>query len=297
MPKDSAVLEESQEVAAGEGLRTYSLVEVAQKTGIPMPILLRYKRENPDRVASHGSGSQQRFHEEAFETFLAIQREEGEGQDLPRRGGFGLLSLPRLRKRPARPEPEEEGAQESPAAVAAPATAAAQARARGGAPGRRKAGAKGGNGRRRKASGRSSGSGGDGEMLTLGDIGERLGIPYPTVARYASQFEDVIPHQGKGRSRRFPPEAVAVFERIRRESKPGRPPKGQAKGPKALKAVAAPRAESRPRPVAPAAVGRGDESLARRIESLERSQQILEDEIRDLLARLSKPVSTTVQVI
>lgn len=298
MPKDSAVLEEPQEaVAAGEGVRTYSLVEVAQKTGIPMPILLRYKREHPDRVASLGSGSQQRFHEEAFETFLAIQREEGEGQDLPRRGGFGLLSLPRLRKRPARPEPEEEAAEEGPAPVAAPAAAAAQARARGAASGRRKTGAKGGNGRRRRASGGASGSGGDGELLTLGDIGERLGIPYPTVARYASQFEDVIPHQGKGRSRRFPPEAVAVFERIRRESKPGRPPKGQAKGPKALKAVAVPRAESRPRPAAPAAVGRGDESLARRIESLERSQQILEDEIRDLLARLSKPVSTTVQVI
>ena len=91
MPKDSAVLEEPQLAApSGEGPRTYSLVEVAQKTGIPMPILLRYKRENPDRVPSHGSGSQQRFPEEAFEAFLAIQREEGESRDLPRRGGFGL---------------------------------------------------------------------------------------------------------------------------------------------------------------------------------------------------------------
>lgn len=297
MPHDSAVLEERQ-TGSGEEPRTYSLVEVAQKTGIPMPILLRYKRENPDRVPSHGSGSQQRFPEQAFDVFLAIQREEGDGRDLPRRGGFGLLSLPKLRKRSPRPAAEEV----TPAPVAAPATAAAEARAAAPAAGGRKKGARSGGGRRKRGAAQAAaGSGDGGGMLTLSEIGERLGIPYPTVARYASQFEDMIPHQGKGRNRRFPPEAVAVFERIRRESKPGRPPKGEGKGPKALRAVAPqraearPRAEAKPRP-APAA-GAGDDALARRIESLERSQQILEDQIRDLLERLSRPVSATVQVI
>lgn len=306
MAQDSAVLEERQ-AGSGEEPRTYSLVEVAQKTGIPMPILLRYKRENPDRVPSHGSGSQQRFPEQAFDVFLAIQREEGEGRDLPRRGGFGLLSLPKLRKRSPRPEPVEAPAEVTPAPVAAAATAPAEARAGRSAAGGRKKGARRGGGRRKRGAAGAAGSGDGGDLLTLSDIGERLGIPYPTVARYASQFEDMIPHQGKGRNRRFPPEAVAVFERIRRESKPGRPPKGAGKGPKALRAVATPRAEAKARteakpraetrPQPAKAAGVGDDALARRIQSLERSQQILEDQIRDLLERLSRPVSATVQVI
>jgi DNA-binding transcriptional MerR regulator len=300
MSSDSAVLDLRQSGAGSDdGPRTYSLVEVAQQTGIPMPILLRYKRENPDRVPSQGSGSQQRFPEQAFDAFLAIQREEGEGRDLPRRGGFGLLSLPKLRRRPASPEPEE-APNETPAAVASPATAAVEARAGSGTPDRRKKGVSKSGGRRKQAPGSSSGLGAGGELLTLSDVGERLGIPYPTVARYASQFEDLIPHRGKGRSRRFPPEAVAVFERIRRESKPGRPPKGGGKGPRAHAAASPPRPEARPRFQAaprPTAPGDVDGSLARRIHSLERSQQILEEQIRELLERLSRPISATVEVI
>jgi hypothetical protein len=61
--------------------------------------------------------------------------------------------------------------------------------------------------------------------------------------------------------------------------------------------VAAPSA--RPAAAAPSTgpARSGDDALARRIESLERSQQILEDEIRDLLNRLGRPVTATVQVI
>jgi hypothetical protein len=303
MAKDSAVLEErGAGPGSGEGSRTYSLVEVAQKTGIPMPILLRYKREQPNRVPSFGSGSQQRFPEEAFDAFLGIQREEGEGRELPRRGGFGLLSLPKLRRRPAPVEPEAEAPAVAPTAgpEAVPSIAA---RAGGGGKGRgRKQGAKGGGGRRTSGRGSASGSEGGEGFLTLGDVGERLGIPYPTVARYASQFEDRIPHEGKGRARRFPPAALEVFERIRRESKPGRPRKREAPGPRALRPVAPaarPTVAARPAAAAPSTgPGRsGDDALARRIESLERSQQILEDEIRDLLSRLGRPVTATVQVI
>jgi hypothetical protein len=305
MAKDSAVLEErGAGPGSGEGSRTYSLVEVAQKTGIPMPILLRYKREQPNRVPSFGSGSQQRFPEEAFDAFLGIQREEGEGRELPRRGGFGLLSLPKLRRRPAPVEPEAEAPAVAPTAgpEAVPSIAA---RAGGGGKGRgRKQGAKGGGGRRTSGRGSASGSEGGEGFLTLGDVGERLGIPYPTVARYASQFEDRIPHEGKGRARRFPPAALEVFERIRRESKPGRPRKREAPGPRALRPVAPAARPTVAAPARPAAAapstgpGRsGDDALARRIESLERSQQILEDEIRDLLSRLGRPVTATVQVI
>jgi hypothetical protein len=48
---------------------------------------------------------------------------------------------------------------------------------------------------------------------------------------------------------------------------------------------------------APAA-GRADEAqLARRIESLERSQLLLEDQLRDLLDRLSRPAVVTIQQV
>jgi DNA-binding transcriptional MerR regulator len=284
MNGNSAVLDgRTGPSGAGDATRTFSLVEVAQKTGIPMPILLRYKREHPDRVPSFGVGSQQRFPEEAFEVFRTIQREESEEQEPPRRSGFGLLSLPRLRKQAARPAKSEV------------AEAAAEAEAGEAEEEPKRA-------RRRKKAGKGAGeAAGDG--LTLSDVSEQLGIPYPTVARYASQFEDRIPHTGSGRNRRFPPEAVEVFRQIRKESKPGRPPKQKKERREAAPArVARAAAEDRPertRRTAPApAAGRADEAqLARRIESLERSQQLLEDQLRDLLDRLSRPAVVTIQQV
>jgi hypothetical protein len=283
MNGNSAVLDgRTGPSGAGDATRTFSLVEVAQKTGIPMPILLRYKREHPDRVPSFGVGSQQRFPEEAFEVFRTIQREESEEQEPPRRTGFGLLSLPRLRKQAARPAKPEV------------AEAAAEAEAGEAEEEPKRA-------RRRKKSGKGAGeAAGDG--LTLSDVSEQLGIPYPTVARYASQFEDRIPHTGSGRNRRFPPEAVEVFRQIRKESKPGRPPKQkkerEARPARVARKAAADRPARTVRTAPAPAAGRADEAqLARRIESLERSQQLLEDQLRDLLDRLSRPAVVTIQQV
>lgn len=281
MTRDSAVLDGRRGPSGtGDGSRTYSLVEVAQQTGIPMPILLRYKREHPDRVPSHGSGSQQRFPETAFDAFRAIQREEAEGHDEPRRTGFGLLSLPRLRKQASRPA--DAGA--NPAEDGEPAEAKPEKRA---------------GGRKRKAAGKASGGSAGGDGLTLGEVSERLGIPYPTVARYATQFGDRIPHTGSGRNRRFPPEALDVFRQIRKESKPGRPPKKKRErqaGAARRTRKAAPPARPEPK-AAPAISGASEQQLARRIESLERSQQILEDQLRNLLDRLSRPAVVTIQQV
>lgn len=266
MTEDSGVLEERRRAAAAKDTQqpNYSLVEVAQKTGIPMPILLRYKREHPDRVPSIGSGSQQRFPEEAIEVLRAIQQEESGRQEEPRRGGFGLLSLPRLRKQVKRDEDEADAEQ--------PATAAEA-----------------------KESAKKTGQGAASpaaDGMTLVEVSEKLGIPYPTVARYASQHGDRIPHHGRGRARRFPAEALDVFEQIRRESKPGRPPKKKGK-----------KAAAKPASAAPAATAAGTtagtpglEQLARRIESLERSQKVLEEQIRSLLEDLSRPATVTVEV-
>lgn len=263
MTEDAGVLENNRQktVTKDTQKQNYSLVEVAQKTGIPMPILLRYKREHPDSVPSIGSGSQQRFPEEAIEVLTQIHQEATGREEEPRRGGFGLLSLPRLRKQVRRPDEDEE---EEEAAEAKPAKR-----------------------------GRASTGAATGEGMTLVEVSEKLDIPYPTVARYASQHGDRIPHHGSGRSRRFPEAALEVFEQIRKESKPGRPPKKKAKA-KREAAGAAGRATG----AASASSGAtpGLEQLSRRIESLERSQKMLEDQIRDLLDDLARPAKATVEV-
>lgn len=274
----------------GAASRMYSLVEVAQQTGIPMPILLRYKREHPERIPSDGVGSQQRFPEAAFEAFLEIQREEeAQGQDLPRRGGFGLLSLPKLRKRTSedaeRAEAQAEVEVEAEAEAEAQPNELAAPEPAGGAP--------------EAAGGAARGNGdGGGRMLKLTEISERLGIPYPTAARYASQYADRIPHEGHGRNRRFPPEALDVFRRIRRESKPGRPPKrrqhAEALAPAPAPAPARPasptrREERSAAPVTPSA--RTSSDLPDRIAALESAQQSLADEIRRLAEEVRQPVT------
>jgi DNA-binding transcriptional MerR regulator len=266
MTEDAGVLENNRQKTATKDTQkqNYSLVEVAQKTGIPMPILLRYKREHPDRVPSIGSGSQQRFPEEAIEVLTQIHQEATGREEEPRRGGFGLLSLPRLRKQVRRPDEDEE---EEEAAEAKPAKR-----------------------------GRASTGAATGEGMTLVEVSEKLDIPYPTVARYASQHGDRIPHHGSGRSRRFPEAALEVFEQIRKESKPGRPPKKKAKAKREAAAGSAGRATPAPTAYASVATTQSLERLARRIESLERSQKMLEDQIRDLLDDLARPAKATVEV-
>lgn len=283
MTENSGVLDRrSSKSQGGKEGRLYSLVEVAQETGIPMPILLRYKREQPDRVPSEGSGSQQRFPVEAFDVLRQIQKEESEGRDLPRRGGFGLLSLPRLRRHP-RPADDEVATAEAAATEAAGPAPATEPPTTG-----------------TLSSDPSSTSTHSSELLSLVDISRQVDIPYPTLARYATQYGDRIPHRGEGRNRRFPPAAVAIFEQIRKESKPGRPPKAKRQQAAAAATPGPPRASvarPAPEPAAPAAPrpGAADEAqLARRIATLEESQRRLEEQIRELLATLSKPASVTV---
>ncbi|MFP3938858.1 MAG: helix-turn-helix domain-containing protein [Thermoanaerobaculia bacterium] len=266
--------------------RMYSLVEVAQQTGIPMPILLRYKREHPERIPSAGVGSQQRFPEAAFEAFLEIQREEeAQGQDLPRRGGFGLLSLPKLRKRTSEEGPAEPAeAEPRHDQGAAPAASSAQPT--------------GGTAEAAAGTARDNGDR-DARMLKLTEISERLGIPYPTAARYASQYADRIPHEGHGRNRRFPPEALEIFRRIRRDSKPGRPPKkhkqqAEPPTPRPARATAPLRELGRAeeRSAAPGTPNAGVAAdLPDRIAALERAQESLADEVRRLAEEARQPVT------
>jgi len=323
--------EETTMLGGGQGViepttdtRMFSLMEVAQETGIAMPILLRYKREHPERIPSIGSGAQQRFPEEAFAIFAEIREEESQERDLPRRGGFGLLSLPRIRR--ARHEPREEpsAAREEPSATREEPSAAREepsatreepsaAREEPSAT-REEPSA----GRRRPAIAivgqpaaavdepsataaepappaepgpRTTGE----ATLTLKDISGQLGIAYPTVARYAAKFPDRIPHEGDGRQRRFPPEALAVFEQIRKESKPGRPPKSKT----AKAATARPTHGQAAQPAAPrpatVAAPMNESRLLRRIERLEREHVELEALVRSLRDELQRPLRATIR--
>jgi len=63
------------------------------------------------------------------------------------------------------------------------------------------------------------------ELLSLASIADETGISYATLRNYALKHGDEIPSEGVGRSTRYPRSAVKIFQRLRRESKPGRKPR------------------------------------------------------------------------
>lgn len=128
-------------------------------------------------------------------------------------------------------------------------------------------------------------SGGKEGLLPLTAIAEKTGISYPTLVRYVKLHGDRIPSEGKGRSRRYHPEAIEVFKQLRAES-----PRGRRKK-KAAGAPAAPR--GRRRAPAAAAAG-GDGNLGKRVASLEKSQASLEKRIKELIKQLAKPLKVTI---
>ncbi len=130
-------------------------------------------------------------------------------------------------------------------------------------------------GRAKKARARGSGAA---QLLTLSEIGRRTGISYPTLVRYVKLFIDQIPHVGEGRKRRFPPEAVAVFADLRRNSRRGRP-----KGASRSKGVRV-RAGSATDPV-----------LTRRIRELERAQKEVSRQLDAVIKLLKRPVQVTIR--
>lgn len=114
------------------------------------------------------------------------------------------------------------------------------------------------------------------DLLTLTEVGERTGISYPTLVRYVKLHGDKIPHEGEGRRRRYYPAAVEVFQEIRSQSGRGRRRKASGGG-------------------SSSGGGKADPGLARRVRSLEKSQEKLEKQIRDLLRELKKPMTVTIQ--
>jgi predicted DNA-binding transcriptional regulator AlpA len=273
-------------MAETDSEKLYTLSDISSKTGISMPTLQRYKKMYQDRIPSAGQGRKQRYPESALPVFDEIKNENAGKRGRPRKDP----SAPRperpaaSKRRPGRP------ARAAKAAAAAPAAAAPKRRGR--PPGRpskaaaaapRGAAAKRTAGRPKKAAAAPSGrrpgrpqrpAG----LMTLTQISETTGISYPTLVRYVRMHADKLPSEGKGRARRFYPQAVDVFRQLRSESGRG----GRKKGSGGAK----PAASTRGRIAAASDELSG--MLSQRMKQLEKTQQSLEKKFKGFVDSLQK---------
>ena len=78
-------------------------------------------------------------------------------------------------------------------------------------------------------------------LLTLTEVSSRTGISMPTLQRYKKLYQSRIPSVGKGRSQRYPENALEVFHELKKENvgRRGRPRKNKSPdAPKAAQAAA-----------------------------------------------------------
>ncbi|HEV2847290.1 MAG TPA: helix-turn-helix domain-containing protein [Thermoanaerobaculia bacterium] len=286
--------------------RLYTLSEISTRTGISMPTLQRYKKTYQERIPSVGEGRKQRYPESALPVFDELKNENIGRRGRPRKDP----NAPRperptaSKRRPGRPAKKSTVAAKSArggrkaastrgVAAAAPAPAAKR---RGRPPGRpakaaagrppgrpaKKSAAAGGRGRA-AAGGRGQQSG---NLMTLTQVSEQTGISYPTLVRYVRMHADRLPSEGKGRARRFYPQAVDVFRQLRSESGRGGRKKGSGAAAKTTGRAAA---GGRGRGRAAAASASADTSgLTQRLKSVEKSYAALEKKFKGLVRSLQK---------
>jgi DNA-binding transcriptional MerR regulator len=223
--------------------KLYTLSEVSKKTGISMPTLQRYKKLYQGRIPSVGSGRKQRYPEGALPVFDEIKNENIGRRGRPRKDASAPAQRVARGGRGARGNHR-----------------AAQAGRRGGRPAAAAKGAR----RGRPKSER-------GNLMTLTQVSEQTGISYPTLVRYVRLYSDRLPHEGKGRARRFYPDAVDVFRQIRQESGRG----GRKPGTGARRGSGSGR-------------GGGEAALSGRLRAIEKSQQTLEKRFRAIAKSLQK---------
>lgn len=248
------------------GRRLHTLSEIAQRTGISMPTLQRYKKLYQSRIPSVGKGRKQRYPDEALPVFEQLKVENAGRRGRPRknaaapramagstRGRAAAASTP-ARRGPGRPRK----------AAAAPVPAPAPAAKRRGRP----------PGRKNAAPTAPAQSG----LLTLTEISNQTNISYPTLVRYVKLHSNRLPSEGKGRTRRYYPAAVEVFRELRSQSGRG----GRKPGPG--KRLGRPPGR-RGRPPASSA---GDGATAHRLKILEKAQQDLEKKFRGFAKSLQR---------
>lgn len=258
--------------------KLYTLSEISTQTGISMPTLQRYKKTYQDRLPSVGKGRKQRYPERALPVFEEIKTENAGRRGRPRKDA----SAPRAerpaasKRRPGRPAKTSAAAKR--AAGGRKATAAK-------APARAAAATRGGRKTAAAATGRGGSAKKSGNLLTLTQISETTGISYPTLVRYVRVHADRLPSEGKGRARRFYPQAVDVFRQLRQESGRG----GRKKGSGAAAKPASTKGRGRGR-AASSSSGAGESNgvLQQRLKALEKTQQNLEKRFKGFVDSLSK---------
>jgi hypothetical protein len=267
---------ERRDAAAAES-KLLTLSEVSHKTNISMPTLQRYKKTYQDRIPSVGSGRKQRYPEHSLAVFEELRSENASKRGRPRKNAAADSGAAPKRgaAKGRRAAAGRRGAAHTNKAAAARRAPAAAATRRGAAKGRRAVGRPAAATRGARAGARTSAGRGKGGLLTLTQISKTTGISYPTLVRYVRLYADRLPHEGEGRSRRFYPEAVAVFRSLREASGRG----GRRAG-----SVAA----RRGRPPKAAATGRLEGILQARIRDLEKFQQAIEKRFGDLVKGLQR---------
>ncbi len=134
-------------------------------------------------------------------------------------------------------------------------------------------------GRPRSGGRRTPAPAGAGGHLSLAEVARRTGISYPTLLRYLRLHGRSIPRVGRGRRRRFPEAALAVFTELRAESRRGRKAKVGRKSATGT---------------ARAATGI-DRALTRRIHRLEAMQAALSRQIDQVVELLRQPLQVTIR--
>jgi len=205
------------------GDKLFTLSEISQKTGISMPTLQRYKKTYQDRIPSVGQGRKQRYPENALPVFDEIKNENAGKRGRPRKDASApRAAAPAAKRRPGRPAKSSgPAAKRGRKPAASKRAAAAPTGRRPGRPRKNAPPAGGGARAQKKASS---------NLLTLTQISETTGISYPTLVRYVRLHSDRLPHEGRGRGRRFYPQAVDVFRQLRSESGRGGRKKGSGAG-------------------------------------------------------------------
>lgn len=258
--------------------KLYTLSEISKQTGISMPTLQRYKKTYQDRIPSVGQGRKQRYPENALPVFDEIKNENAGKRGRPRkdpnapRPERAAASKRRGRPpgRPGRPPAAAKRAAGGRKAAASAGSARGAAKRAGG----RKAAASAGRGGRAQKKSRSG-------LLTLTQISETTGISYPTLVRYVRVHSDRLPSEGKGRARRFYPQAVDVFRQLRQESGRG----GRKKGSGAAAATGRGRGGRR---AAAANESSLSGALQQRLKAIEKTQQNLEKRLKGFVDSLTK---------
>jgi len=258
---------EAQRRNDSEGGKLYTLSEISQRTGISMPTLQRYKKMYQDRIPAVGQGRKQRYPDSALPVFNEIKTENAGRRGRPRKDA----SAPRAPRAAASKRRGRPGRPPKAAAPARPAPAqrGATGRRRGRPPGSKNV----------RAGGRAQKSGA-GNLLTLTEISKQTGISYPTLVRYVRLHSARLPHEGRGRARRFYPQAVDVFRQLRSESGRGGRKKGSGTG----RGPGRPPGSGRGRA---AAAGEPSGGLAQRLKAIEKAQQSLEKKFKGLVKSLT----------